>query len=160
VQVHSPVAAQHGLAQSLLECYMKAAERDADSRAKTRPKSLENAQPPAQLDILRRLLPREGDSSTGVNEPLTDDGAEAECSHQTHVVKLVHNYRSHRKLLELPSRMFYKDELVATAEVRSAAAWSPRSCLGFEPRGVPLTPQPWFKKNPFLLVRGPSAQAS
>lgn len=35
---------------------------------------------------------------------------------------LVRNYRSHRRLLDLPSKLFYKGSLVAAADPRSGAA--------------------------------------
>ncbi|GAQ82685.1 Silencing defective protein SDE3 [Klebsormidium nitens] len=112
--VHSPVAAQHGLAQSLLEWYMKAAEREAETPTPNPSNPEEPAPAAGHTDILQRMFPKENNGPASAE---TSEGAgSAEYSHRTHVVKLVHNYRSHRKLLELPSRMFYKDELVATAE--------------------------------------------
>lgn len=94
---------------------MKAAERDAEATALNYPHPTEPAAPSAQTDILRRFFPKENTPPAGVDTPEMTGSP-----HQTYVVKLVHNYRSHRKLLELPSRMFYKDELVATAEVGSS----------------------------------------
>jgi len=35
---------------------------------------------------------------------------------------LVHNYRSHRRLLELPSRLYYNNQLMASADPKLVAA--------------------------------------
>ena len=39
---------------------------------------------------------------------------------------LVHNYRSHSRLLELPSRLYYDNQLLASADpaLITAPAWS------------------------------------
>jgi len=52
----------------------------------------------------------------------------------TRIVKLLRNYRANSKLLELPSRMFYEDELIASAEETSVAPphnWDEMNGLGF-----------------------------
>ncbi len=53
---------------------------------------------------------------------------------------LVHNYRSHRRLLELPSRLYYNNQLMASADPKlvTAPIWNElqkpdRSALYFRP---------------------------
>lgn len=46
--------------------------------------------------------------------------------HSSLIVKLLANYRSHSKILDLPSKMFYNNELLACADVKvvdSMAYW-------------------------------------
>lgn len=109
---------------------MRAAEREAEALAANPPNPAEPAPSAGHTDILQRMFPKENNGAASVKP--SETAGSAGYSHRTHVVKLVHNYRSHRKLLELPSRMFYKDELVATAEVGGPARRSPwqLACAG------------------------------
>lgn len=63
------------------------------------------------------------------------DAAHLDAYNPRLITKLVRNYRSHPSLLQVPSSLFYADELVAAAELgkESLSTWS-----GLPVQGVPL----------------------
>lgn len=104
--VRSPDAAAHGLAVSLLEQFIQHHVRAA---------AIHGLGLPQITDAARRMAA--GQWSPEVPAPLTAAALS--------VGMLVRNYRSHPRLLELPSRLFYDNSLMACAEPDAvqAPAW-------------------------------------
>ncbi|KAF0301715.1 RNA helicase Mov10l1 [Amphibalanus amphitrite] len=77
----------------------------------------------------------------------TEKFADHGCYNPLLVTKLVNNYRSHRELLTVPSRLFYDSELVPCVDAETANKW----CR------LPFLPRPGF---PMLFhgVRGENIQ--
>lgn len=124
--MRSPVAAQHGLGTSLLERYINHHVASAEKRGvglqdlvdtsraiaegRWQPPKVAGALPPALL------LQRAAAAAAAAARV----GASAQAFGM-----LVRNYRSHQRLLELPSRMFYDSSLLACApaDAVKAPAW-------------------------------------